>query len=305
VSARATTQLANTAHLTAPITEAARAKVNLTLKVHGKRADGYHELESLVAFADASDLITLDLNAAPDVAVSGPFGPSIAGENLIRVVLDKLSVRAPQLRLGKVTLEKRLPIAAGVGGGSADAGALLRAIRVANPDLEQTVDWLIVAAEIGADVPVCFHNRATVMRGLGEMLEDVSDLPALDIVLVNPQVPVAANKTALVFRALAAEPLVTGWQPKSVRMTFPTRQALLQFMTATGNDLMMPAAMVVPEIQRVREALAATAGAEYVALSGGGPTCFAVYPNGAAAEQAQQTLSARNPSWWVTATRVT
>lgn len=288
------------------IIEQARAKLNLTLKVLGKRSDGYHELESLVAFADVADVVTLDLSTVCDVTVSGPFGPSIAGENLIRVAIEKLLARAPGLQLGHVTLDKRLPIAAGIGGGSADAAAVLRAIRTANPDHAQTVDWMELAAEIGADVPVCFQNKASVMRGLGERLALVSNLPALDIVLVNPRVAVAANKTALVFKALAAKPFTSGMQSAAPphSWSFATQHALVRSMRETGNDLLTPASSVVPDIELVMDALRATAGADYVALSGGGPTCFAVYQNSEKAAAAAEAIRAKHPSWWVTATKV-
>jgi len=285
------------------ITEHARAKVNLTLRVLGKRGDGYHELESLVAFADAGDVVTLDLDASLGVRVSGPFGASIAGENLVRVTLDKLSEAEPGLRLGAVTLEKRLPVAAGIGGGSADAAAVLRAVRRANPDMADRVDWLGLASKLGADVPVCVHNGPAMMRGTGELLRPVDNLPLLDVVLVNPQVPVPADKTARVFRALAAAPVDPSPAPCKP-LTFNSRAALLAFMAATGNDLLPPALGVVPEIRDVMAALKACVGVGHVALSGGGPTCFAVFPDEASARAAANQLYAEYPDWWAVATKL-
>lgn len=285
------------------IMERARAKVNLTLRVLGRRADGFHELESLVAFADVADVVTLDTGAPVGVTVTGPFGPSIAGENLVRVTLDRLMHAEPGLRLGHVTLDKHLPIAAGIGGGSADAAAVLRAVRTANPDLADRVDWMGLAAKLGADVPVCFHNRPAIMRGIGEKLEPLDNLAPLTIVLVNPQVPVPPDKTARVFRALAAGALNPEF-PEHARRTFATRSDMLAFMAATGNDLTAPAVATVPEIGGVMDALSRTKGAELVALSGGGPTCFAVLADEASAEAAAARLRDDHPTWWVVATEV-
>ena len=285
------------------ITESARAKVNLTLRVLGKRADGYHELESLVAFAGVADTVTLDTATPAGVEIRGPFGPSIAGENLVRVTLDRLKAVAPFLRLGAAKLEKNLPIAAGIGGGSADAAAVLRAVRRANPEHDTDFDWAGFSEKLGADVPVCFHNRPAIMRGTGELLQPLDDLPPLSVVLVNPQVPVPTDKTARVFRALAAKPLVP-LLLKQVCGPFDTRATLLAFMAATGNDLVKPAREVVPEIGVVIDALEACAGVELAALSGGGPTCFGVFADEASAQAAAASLRAKHPAWWVVATRV-
>jgi 4-diphosphocytidyl-2-C-methyl-D-erythritol kinase len=285
------------------ITERARAKVNLTLRVLGRRADGYHELESLVAFADVGDVITLDVDAPVGVSVGGPFGPSIAGDNLVRVTLDRLAGLEPRLRLGAVTLDKHLPVAAGIGGGSADAAAVLRAVKLANPELENGIDWMGLAAKLGADVPVCFLNAPAMMRGIGEQLQPLRSLPPLCLLLVNPQTPVPPDKTARVFRSLNAKPLAP-LIPHQVRIVFETRSALLAFMTATGNDLLKPALQVVPEIGVVMGALKVCAGVEHVALSGGGPTCFAVFADEASAAAAAANLRADYPTWWIAATMV-
>jgi 4-diphosphocytidyl-2-C-methyl-D-erythritol kinase len=283
------------------ISERARAKVNLTLRVLGRRADGYHELESLAVFADVADAVTLDLNAPVGVSVGGPFGPSITGENLVRVTLDRLAELEPRLRLGAVTLDKHLPVAAGIGGGSSDAAAVLRAVKRANPELAGTVDWMTIAAKIGADVPICFHNGPAIMRGTGEQLQPLDGLAPLAIVLINPQVPVPPDKTARVFRKLSAKPL-DPLLPKQVRAVLGTRTDLLAFMAATGNDLTTPALQVVPEIRVVMSALKSCDGVELAALSGGGPTCFAVFSDEASAEAAATRLRSEHPTWWIEAT---
>ncbi|MEQ1577515.1 MAG: 4-(cytidine 5'-diphospho)-2-C-methyl-D-erythritol kinase [Hyphomicrobium sp.] len=285
------------------ITERARAKVNLTLKILGRRSDGYHELESLVAFADVGDVVTLDSDAPAGVWVTGTFGGSIAGENLVRVTLDLLAAAEPQLRLGAIVLDKRLPVAAGIGGGSADAAAVLRAVRRANPDLADRVDWSGLALKLGADVPVCFHNSAAIMRGIGEKLEPVDGLPPLCVILVNPQVPVPLDKTARVFSMLGAKPL--GALPsKNVQKSFETRTNLLKFMLETRNDLTPPALTVVRDASKVWMKLGCLDEVEYIEISGGGPTCFAVFPDDARAQAAAAQLQADFPDWWVVATAV-
>ena len=288
------------------IVEFAAPKVNLTLRVLGKRADGFHELESLVAFArDASDSVTLDPGPARSVAAHGPFAAGIAGENLIAVALDHVARAAPDLILGAITLEKNLPIAAGIGGGSADAAAVLRAIQRANPGRAGAVDWHAIAARIGADVPVCLASRGQLMTGIGEILVGMPDLPALAAVLVNPLAPVPAGKTAQVFRGLAAKPLPQPAPARVTPATFAGRAALLTHMAAIGNDLYRPALSVVPEIDDVLGALRASHRCEHAQLSGGGPTCFGVFPAMDEATAAADRIRAFNPRWWVCATRLT
>lgn len=285
--------------------EIARPKVNLTLRILGRRADGYHALESIVAFADGpADRITLDLARPRGVTASGPFASGIAGTNLLDTVLELVAIAArdQDVQLGHVHLEKSLPVAAGIGGGSADAAALLRALRNANPHLAEAVDWRAIALRLGADVPVCLVNRATLMSGIGEQLSPLAHLPPLDVVLVNPQVPVPADKTAQVFRALAAPPL----PPGHAGAAFPdvsSRAALLQLIDG-GNDLERAATTVVPDIADVLAALRSEPGCRVAAMSGAGPTCFAVFDDAGEARAAAASLAARHPSWWITTARL-
>ena len=286
-----------------PLIERAVPKVNLTLRVLGKRPDGYHELDSLVAFAlDVGDVIMLWPGHPARVRVTGPFTGSIAGENLISVALDHVARAGPQLVLGAVSLEKNLPIAAGIGGGSADAAAVLRAVKRANPELADSVDWTAVAARIGADVPVCFVSSAQRMTGIGEILETMAGLPDLYAVLVNPMVAVPADKTAQVFRALAAPLLGEAREPCTV--AFANRAALLAHMATTGNDLTAAARRVVPAIDDVLAGLCADETCELAQLSGGGPTCFGIFPDMAAAREAAARIAAAQPDWWVVASRL-
>lgn len=285
------------------IVERAYPKINLTLRVLGRRPDGYHELDSLVAFAvDVGDVVTLVPGAAQSVSVTGRFGSSIAGENLIQVTLDRIAVAGPGLRLGAVTLEKLLPIAAGIGGGSADAAAVLRAVRRANAVAAKGIDWSAIAVGIGADVPVCLASRAQRMTGIGERCEPLPDLPELAVVLVNPLTPVPDDKTAQVFRTLAAKPLEAA-SASAGRGVFD-RAGLLACMTEAGNDLTAAARQVVPAIDTVLAMLRREAACELAQLSGGGPTCFGVFPDLATARTVAARLKVANPGWWIVASRL-
>lgn len=284
----------------AVIVETARAKVNLTLAVRGRRTDRFHELASLVAFAERpADAITLDTSLPGAVSSSGPFAGGIAGPNLLQTVLDLVTAAAPAIRAGRVTLDKQLPVAAGIGGGSADAAALLRALRRANPQWTDRVDWSAIARRLGADVPVCLLDQAAWMTGTGEALTPVADLPRLDVVLVNPRAPVPADKTARVFAALNAHPLADG-APSSAPPRIASRSNLLALIDG-GNDLERAALTVVPQIAGVLDALRALPQCEVAAMSGAGPTCFGVFADCEMAAGAAASIAARHPGWWVTA----
>lgn len=290
-------------------TEQARPKVNLTLAVKGRRPDGYHELESLVAFADgAADMVSLNTGCSTvgvtpfPVVSTGRFAPTIAGENLLDVTLRHIAQAAPTLILGAVTLEKNLPTAAGIGGGSADAAALIRAvIRANHPWSELAIDWVALATGLGADVPVCLQSSAQVMGGIGERLSPLPGLPMLAAVLANPLVAVAPDKTARVFRTLAAPPL-SGAPERRTPLSFGTRADLVAHMREVGNDLTRPALAVVPQLKLVLDELGRLPGCELAQMSGGGPTCFGIFETAEAARTAADILSASQPEWWVVPT---
>ncbi|MEQ1653237.1 MAG: 4-(cytidine 5'-diphospho)-2-C-methyl-D-erythritol kinase [Hyphomicrobium sp.] len=286
--------------------ESAPAKINLTLDVLGRRTDGYHELRSLVAFArDAADHISLDTSRPAGSTVAGPFGATIAGKNLIDVTLAKLSAADPQLTLGHVTLTKNLPVAAGIGGGSADAAAVLRAVRRANPKRVDHVNWHAIALSLGADVPVCLLSQTAMMGGIGDRIEAAGPLPPVALVLVNPLGPVPADKTAQVFKRLKAPPLASSDHPTPLVVPrLDDMSSLFGYMTEHGNDLEHSALEVVPEITAIKRLLSQTAAVELVRLSGGGPTCFAIYATCEDAERAGALISSRHPSWWVHASRI-
>jgi 4-diphosphocytidyl-2-C-methyl-D-erythritol kinase len=275
--------------------EFARAKINLTLEVLGKRSDGYHELRSLVAFADdAFDVVTLDTSKPVGCEISGPFCATIAGQNLIDVTLAKLAAASPGLQLGAVHLVKSLPVAAGIGGGSADAAAVLRAVHRANPKYSATVDWHALARSLGADVPVCLENRAAWMTGIGDIVHALGDLPKLTGVLVNPLQVMPADKTAQVFRALDAGPVAP--DASAPTKTYRSRDELLDDMKACGNALEAAACKIVPIITDVKRAIVGVPGCLYAAVSGGGPTCFGIFADH---ESTAAQMQKAHPEWWV------
>ncbi len=284
--------------------ETARPKINLTLRVLGRRTDGYHELASLVAFADGpSDRITLDGGRPAGVTADGPFAGAIASTNLLQTVLELAAEAAFRnyvggFVLGHVHLEKNLPVAAGIGGGSADAAALIRLLQRANPVQTETIDWQAIALRIGADVPVCLSNRATWMTGTGERLTALEHLPALSALLVYPQLAVPADKTARVFRALQAGAYDENEPRHDMPPTIPHAQALIDMIDG-GNDLEAAATSIVPAISEVLSALRALQGCRVAAMSGAGPTCFAVFNDEAAAKAAAHALQRYRPGWWI------
>jgi len=284
------------------ITESARAKVNLTLRILGRRADGYHALESLVAFADFGDKVRLDLDAAPSVLVSGHYAGAISGQNLVETALQRLARAEPRLRLGAVTIEKNLPVAAGLGGGSADAAAVLRAVRRANVDVGADVDWAGIAAGLGADVPVCLLNQTAMMWGIGEKLNAIGSIPELPAVLVTPDAPVPADKTRQVFSQLEAGrvPDEQGGDP-ALPPTFSNLDELVGFLRERDNDLAVPARQVVPAIEEAEALLAACRNSLLVRISGAGPTCYGVFPNVEAAAAAAKELERAHSRWWIRA----
>ncbi|MDX2157088.1 MAG: 4-(cytidine 5'-diphospho)-2-C-methyl-D-erythritol kinase [Hyphomicrobiaceae bacterium] len=284
------------------LAEAAPAKVNVTLCVRGRRPDGYHELESLVVFAGVGDVVQLEPGLPLGLSVSGPRSAAVGdGTNLVLEAARAVGGFERGLRLGRFHLEKNLPVAAGLGGGSSDAAAALRLIRAANPDAGDGLDWAAIAARIGADVPVCLINRAAVMTGLGEQVTPLPHaLPAAWMVLANPGIPLA---TPDVFRALAAPPLAAAVQP-AVAPWLDSFEALLDYAVARPNDLEAVAVRLCPAIAEVQRALADLDGARLVRMSGSGPTCFALFDGAGSAVAGARRLGAAHPDWWVRAAPV-
>jgi 4-diphosphocytidyl-2-C-methyl-D-erythritol kinase len=283
-----------------PLVEHALAKVNLTLQVIGRRADGYHDLESLVAFARHGDRLTFTPGPELALEVGGPTADKIGEltDNLVLKAVRALAARIEGLRLGSFRLEKRLPVAAGLGGGSADAAAALRLIARQN-GLEPNDPSVFEAARLtGADVPVCLEPRCRMMRGIGDVLSDAIGMPPLAAVLVNPGVAVPTRD---VFTKLG---IVPGEQRRTPDTTEVPRQraALLTFLAGRVNDLEPAAIAVQPVIAETLAALRALPDCRLARMSGSGATCFALFPSAHAASAGATTLKAAQPAWWVRAT---
>jgi len=286
----------------APLAESAPAKVNLTLRVLGRRSDGYHEIESLVAFAEIGDRLSFSPGGELKLSVDGPTAAKAgdAGENLVLKAAREMAARRSGLKLGAFNLNKRLPVAAGLGGGSADAGAALRLIARANGLTRDDPQLYAAARATGADVPVCLESRPRIMRGVGDMLSEPLALPAMPALLVNPGVAVATKE---VFAGWASAP--TASSPAAdlgVLAKVSTREQLLQILLAQSNDLERSAIVLAPVITEVLLELRAVAACDLARMSGSGATCFGLFATASAAADTGKTLSRRHRQWWVCAT---
>jgi 4-diphosphocytidyl-2-C-methyl-D-erythritol kinase len=280
----------------------APAKINLTLHVLGRRADGYHELESLVAFATTGDTLSLAPGEELSLEVTGPMAPLAgAGEdNLVLKAARHLAKRHPGLRLGTFRLVKRLPVAAGIGGGSSDAAAALRLLARVN-DLPLDHSTVVEAARAtGADVPICLAPRARMMRGVGEALGPSFTLPRIFAVLVNPAVPVA---TPHVFRALGLTPGQSLMKPPHPPMEkVVRREELCTSLAAARNDLEEPAHGLAPVIAEALDALRTIRNCRLARMSGSGATVFGLFDDCDASAAAARAIRQTHPGWWVKAT---
>jgi 4-diphosphocytidyl-2-C-methyl-D-erythritol kinase len=287
----------------AAIEERARAKVNLTLKILGRRADGYHALESLIVFAGIGDTLRFEPGGAPSVAMTGPFAEALSGSNLADTALERLAALGADLTLGRVTIDKHLPITAGIGGGSADAAAVLRAVRRANPERAGSVDWPTLAAGLGADVPVCLADRSALVWGFGERLTPAPGLPPLHAVLVCPSDAAPLGKTRSVFARLSVPSAGAEALPAPLPK-FANAAALIDYMRAIGNDLRAPAHAVLPASAEAHAALAALPGCRHAGLSGAGPTSFGIFDEASAAAGAADRRRSLHPRGWIVATTI-
>lgn len=266
--------------------EFAPAKINLTLHVTGQRADGYHLLDSLVVFADVGDYVEARASDKLELDLVGPEAAGLVAEK------DNLVLRAARFLVpagtAALTLQKNLPTASGIGGGSADAAATLRLLaRHWSMPLPMVSDVL----ELGADVPVCLSSAPTRMQGIGEALTSVPKLPDMTFLLVNPRLSV---RTPDVFNELKNK-------QNSPMETVPSLLDLSGFcawLARQRNDLQAPAIAVQPVISDVLESIKET-GALLSRMSGSGATCFGVYPDDATAKNAAAKISGLHPEWWV------
>ena len=277
------------------VSEQAHAKINLALQITGRRPDGYHELDSIVAFADVADILTIAPATEVSISLSGPFANDLppADENIVltawHLLADYAGKKDTPLPPVKFHLEKNLPVASGIGGGSADAAAALRGLfqyfklSISSGDLND------LALRLGADVPICLLQKTSRMRGIGENIEPIDiDLPS-GIVLVNPRIP---TPTSRVFEALG---LARG-------QSFGTAISDLDNIKNWRNDLTGPAIKIVPEIAGVLKSLGSQENIACSRMSGSGATCFGLAENLEKAKNVAAEISMKNPNWWVAAT---
>jgi 4-diphosphocytidyl-2-C-methyl-D-erythritol kinase len=273
------------------------------LRVIGRRTDGYHDIESVVAFADCADRLTLTPGPELTLQMSGPLAQACGAtsDNLVLKAARLLAERVPNVKAGRFTLDKVLPVAAGIGGGSADAAAALRLLAQLNGLSLDDERLLEVALETGADVPVCLASRACDMTGVGETLLPLS-LPIIPCVMVNPCVPVATRDVFDALGLRSGELLVgatdvfrgTDWPEAGASV-----EDWVEVLADNTNDLEAPATRIEPVIGAVIAALNATNGAWLARMSGSGATCFAIYENTADAGRAADKIRRDHPDWWV------
>lgn len=278
----------------AKVVEHAPAKVNLALHVTGHRDDGYHLLDTLVVFTEVGDTVSVAAAEQDSFTIQGPFAGLLDDEadNLVLRARDLLRSKHGDLPPVAISLEKNLPVASGIGGGSSDAAATLRAL-MRLWGIELSADTLAAAAlRLGADLPMCLYARTLAARGIGEEIEPVEGIPPLHMVLANPGVAVP---TPAIFRALAS-------RENPPLPTLPGPQALSAWLTDTRNDLEVPAQALAPEIGEVLSALTAN-GAALARMSGSGATCFGLFASRDEAKVAASAIAVLHPSWYVTATR--
>ncbi len=277
------------------VTETAHAKVNLFLHVLDRRPDGYHTLDSLVVFAAPADTLRAEPDETMSLAVDGPFGDALAGpDNLVLRAAQALARETGTARGARLTLTKALPVAAGIGGGSADAAAALRALdRLWRLGLG-TNRLAALGAGLGSDIPVCVHGQPARMGGIGERIAAAPALPRFGLLLANPGVALA---TAAVFAARSG-----GFDsPATLPGSWPDAATMARDLARCRNALEPAAIALCPPIATVLDALRALPGAHLARLSGSGATCFALFDDDAAAADAARALRAVQPSWWIAA----
>ena len=285
-------------------TARARAKINLTLHILGRRADGYHDLESLVGFAAFGDDLKLTEHPSLSLTITGPNADSLgpSSDNHILIATRALKERKPALKLGAFHLTKRIPIAAGLGGGSADAAAALRLLARLNGLKLTDPDLRAAALTTGADVTVCLDSQARMMRGIGEDLGEPLSLPRLFAVLVNPR---QSSSTPAVFQAIGLEKgIAHKGQPHPAIVSREPAARLLEALKQGRNDMQSAAIGLLPVIAEVEAALSALPDCRLARMSGSGATFFGLFDSCRSAALAAKRISQRHPEWWVKPTTI-
>jgi 4-diphosphocytidyl-2-C-methyl-D-erythritol kinase len=280
------------------LTERAPAKINLTLHVLGRRADGFHALESLVAFSRGGDTLTLDESEPLGLSIEGPSAAASGRveDNLVLRAAHHFAKRFPGARLGAFHLVKRLPVAAGLGGGSSDAAAALRLLARANRVALDNPLLFDASKATGADVPVCLMRRARMMRGVGDELGPLIALPPLLGLLVNPGEPVETKAVFARMKIAPGEATGFGGHPEF----YPNMpaEALAAALRKGRNDMEAAACLLAPLIGDVLAVLSAAPGCRLARMSGSGATCFALFKDCRSAARAKKAILRAHPYWW-------
>ena len=281
------------------LTEHAPAKINLTLHVLGRSADGWHELESLVVFSRSGDLLSFEPGPALSLDVTGPtaMAAGVTGDNLVLKAAHQLAARVEGLQLGAFRLVKRLPVAAGIGGGSSDAAAALRLLARANGLSLDDPRLAEAAKATGSDVPVCLAARGRMMRGRGEKLGVPLELPPLVALIVNPRQAVETKPVCAAMNIAPGAASGFGGHPE-----IPARAEaafLLELLRKGRNDMEAAACTIAPVIADVLAVLAAAPGCRLARMSGSGATCFGLFDSCRSAGRAKKAILAGHPGWWV------
>lgn len=273
----------------------APAKINLCLHVGARRSDGFHDLQSAVIFVEAGDLLAFEAADELSLVLEGQFAAALMAEtnNLVLKAAGLFAEHESVRPCARIALTKNLPVASGIGGGSADAAAALRGLAAL---WRKTAATLELAAEIGSDVPVCLLSRPAWMEGRGERVAVLGNVPPLDLVLVNSGIAVS---TAGVFRGLERRSGVESVKPGALN----SLHAVRDYLSATNNDLEIPALALAPPIGDALATLRSH-GAIFARMSGSGATCFGLFENGSVASAAADAIATARPGWWVTATRI-
>lgn len=273
----------------------APAKINLYLNITGKRPNGYHDLDSLITFADIGDVIIIREHNQFEFELDGKFAGTLQRnpeENLVIRALKMISGHLKRPLNFHVTLQKNLPVAAGIGGGSSDAAAAIwGALKLWGEHIHAD-DLDPILLKLGADVPVCYKSQTQHVQGIGDILEPVSDIAELPILLVNPGKSCPTQDVFMRFKGPISENVIL---PDNLY----DQDTLIDFLANQRNDLQNSACKLVPEIENVLRAMDHTDGVLFSRLSGSGATCFALYKDAIMAKLAAQTIKNENPDWWV------
>ncbi|MBH64026.1 MAG: 4-(cytidine 5'-diphospho)-2-C-methyl-D-erythritol kinase [Alphaproteobacteria bacterium] len=279
----------------------APAKINLYLHVLGRRSDGYHDIDSLIVFAGVSDQVSVSRSQRPGLRMAGPFAHDMEtmdwANNLVVVAARALSEVCGESPSVALSLQKNLPVAAGLGGGSSDAAATLRALAELWT-LDISDEQLRAVAEgLGADVPACLAQNPVAISGRGEIITQAPKLPAAWLVLANPGIPLV---TAEVFRWFSP----TGSQAAPLKEAPKDLGAMVEALARRSNDLEQPAITLVPQIAEVIEMLSTSEGCMLARMSGSGATCFGIFSDEASADAAAESIGNEQDTWWVSSVQM-